>query len=184
MRPLRLLITGMKGAGKSTLAGKLTARVGVEALHLDSRVFRSGRPMSAQAAEELNEVMHRRAWIIEGRWCQASAELVQAADVVVWLDLPVVVTWLRVLRRSVRKVLRREKSCDGNIYTWGRIFLHHRLFLDKAIREKWQERRVLGERLPWVNHVRLRSKREVEQWLKAWWSEECAQSATGLGCVS
>ena len=91
--------------------------------------------------------------------------VVAAADTVVWLDLPMR-TWLpRLLRRTARRIVRREELWNGNRETlrgaiWGRDAL-----IPFALRNFPRRRRLYPTELAAFPVVRLRSSREVQRWL-------------------
>ncbi|MEJ0064503.1 MAG: MATE family efflux transporter [Caulobacteraceae bacterium] len=92
----RIAILGGGGAGKSTLARRLGAVLGLPVIHLDRIVYGSGwsrrEPADVQArlAGLLGET-----WIVEGTYAETSALTLPRADLVLWLDQP---TWRRLYR--------------------------------------------------------------------------------------
>lgn len=94
----RWYITGGAGSGKTTLAAAVARAL--ELPHFD--VDRGELP--AGDADE---------WIVEGAHLWGMERYVGAADVVVWLDLPVRVTVRRILTRHVRLSLRGTNRHPG-----------------------------------------------------------------------
>ncbi|WP_116949430.1 P-loop NTPase family protein [Jiangella endophytica] len=94
----RIQVIGAAGSGKTTLARQLAARIGVEALDLDSVIGRD--------AVELRQACERfaaePAWVCEGIYCGWTDPLLRAADRIIWLDLPPVLSAYRIIRRHVR----------------------------------------------------------------------------------
>lgn len=63
------------------------------------------------------------AWVIDGTYRGKLGDLVlHRADVVVWLDLPLRIWLPRLLRRTVRRIVRREELWNGNRETWRGAF--------------------------------------------------------------
>lgn len=90
------------------------------------------------------------------------------ADVIVWLDLPPYVTLLRLLRRTLGRVLRREELWEGNRETFRNTFFSR----DSLLVWWWRTTRWNPDRTEQrlfassqANTLRLRSKGEIERWL-------------------
>lgn len=96
----RIHITGNAGSGKTTLAAQLGARLDLPVFGLDSIVWQSGWKKSPPEwrAEKEAELIGRREWIIEG----VSARVRAAADVIIFLDVPRVTSYLRCAKRNWR----------------------------------------------------------------------------------
>ncbi len=79
-----------------------------------------------------------------------------------WLDLPVHVWLARLLRRTVRRLARREAIWDGNLRgaIWGRDAL-----IPHALRMHRSRRRRYPVELTSFPVVRLRTRAEVEAFL-------------------
>ena len=92
----RIAILGGGGAGKSTLARRLGASLGLPVIHLDRIVFGPG--WLRREPEEVQSrlaAMLGDAWIVEGTYAEASALTLPRADLVLWLDQP---AWRRLWR--------------------------------------------------------------------------------------
>jgi hypothetical protein len=87
------------------------------------------------------------------------------ADVVVWLDQPIRVWLPRLLRRTARRIVRREELWNGNRETLRNAFFSRDSLILFAFRQHFRRRRVYLAVLAPYKVVRLRSPREVEQWL-------------------
>ena len=100
MQARRVHVTGNAGAGKTTFATLLGRELGLPVFSLDSVVWQPGwRKTPPDERERLETLLIQRpAWVIEG----VSQRVRDAADFVVFLDLPRRVCLWRVLRRYVR----------------------------------------------------------------------------------
>jgi adenylate kinase family enzyme len=99
----RVCILGASGAGKTTLAARLAARLGVEHVELDALYH--GPNWTARPPDEfrarVDAIVERDAWVIDGGYGAVLGDVVpRAADTIVWLDLPLLVTLARLTRRS------------------------------------------------------------------------------------
>jgi putative MATE family efflux protein len=104
----RIAILGGAGAGKSTLARRLGAALGLPVVHLDRLAYGAGwAPREADALRaDLARALEPGAWIVEGVYGEASALTLPVADLVVWLDQPV---WLRLFRTWRKTVTHRGR---------------------------------------------------------------------------
>jgi hypothetical protein len=104
--------------------------------------------------------------VVDGSYSRKLGTLVlDAADTVVWLDLPVRVWLPRLTRRTARRIARREELWNGNRESlrgalWGR----ESLFV-WAFRSHVRRRRTYPRSLAGYDLVRLRTNVEVERWL-------------------
>jgi hypothetical protein len=91
--------------------------------------------------------------------------VLERADVVVWLDLPRRVWLPRLIRRTIRRIVRREELWSGNRETFRNAFLSRDSLLLFALRNYPRRRRLYPGELAPYNVVRLRSRHEVDRWL-------------------
>jgi adenylate kinase family enzyme len=87
---VRILIVGPGGAGKSTLARRLGAKLGLPVIHLDAHYWRAGwiEPSKTEWAAQVDALVAREAWIMDGNYSGTFAQRIAAADTIVFLDFP------------------------------------------------------------------------------------------------
>lgn len=97
----RVLIIGSPGAGKSTLARRLAARLSLPLFHLDRMHWLPGwiERDRAEGRAELAGVLAQDRWIIDGNYGSLLPMRLARADSVVWLDYPTGLCLRRVLAR-------------------------------------------------------------------------------------
>jgi cytidylate kinase len=158
------------GNGKTTVGRELAGRLGVPFIELDALVH--GPNWNETPDEELRRllepVLARDGWVIDGGYRGKLGTLVlEQADVVLWLDLPVRVWLPRLVRRTIRRLRGREELWNGNRETvrgavWGRDAL-----IPYALRAHRRHRRSYPVELAPFPVVRLRSRRAVDAFLSA-----------------
>jgi adenylate kinase family enzyme len=112
----RVSVVGNSGSGKSTVARKLAAILGVPHLELDGVFHQPGwQPLPP---EEFIRVVAARAdedgWVIDGNYSVVRPAVWARADTVVWLDLPRRTVMRQVTWRTVRRALTRQELWNGN----------------------------------------------------------------------
>ncbi|MFD1152686.1 P-loop NTPase family protein [Saccharothrix hoggarensis] len=166
-RPRRIVLLGVSGAGKTTLANELAALVGGAHVELDA--LQHGPDWTSPPVEEyrqrLAEATDGPAWVVDGNFVRQTAEVLwHRADLLVWLDMPPRVFLPRLLRRSVGRIVRRTELWNGNRERWAFLFGP-----DSVIGWAWSAHRRHRATYPGVladlPHVRLRSPAEVRRWL-------------------
>jgi adenylate kinase family enzyme len=170
--PLRriCLISTASGCGKSTTGQALAERMNVPYHELDA--LHHGPDWEPCPADELRArvepIVQGRSWVVDGTYRGTIGDLVpEAADLVVWLDLPVRVWLPRLVRRTARRVLRKEELWNGNRERWRDVLHPTNSVVVYALRNYRRTRRTLEAELARFPVARLRSPAEVETFLES-----------------
>jgi adenylate kinase family enzyme len=163
------ILASASGSGKTTLGRSLAASLGVPFVELDSIHHQAGwRELTAEELRrEVEPIVALDAWVIDGAYRGKLGDLVlERADAVVWLDLPRRIWLPRLVCRTLRRIVRRERLWNDNRETlWNGFFARDSL-LRFALRTYEPRRRDYPTALGRYNLIRLRSPREIEQWLE------------------
>lgn len=168
-RPQRILVNGSAGAGKSTLAALVSARLGIPHTELDGLHHGPGWVRRPEFLDDVRALATSERWITEWQYGDARPILLERCDLMVWLDVRRSVVMRRVVRRTLRRRLRREVLWNGNVE--GPL---HRIFRDPEhiVRWAWTSYPRAAERVgetlaqrPELPVVRLRNDQEVRCWL-------------------
>ena len=167
MRRLAIIATA-SSCGKTTLGRDLARRLDVPFVELDA--LNHGPGWTEATDEELRAkvepLVAQEAWVIDGGYWGKLGDLVlRNADLVVWLDLPVRVWLPRLVRRTVRRIARREELWNGNRETLRNTFFSRDSLIWYALRNHPRHRHSYPARLARDDVVRLRSRKEVADWL-------------------
>jgi adenylate kinase family enzyme len=168
-RPRRILLAGVTGVGKTTLARRLEGITGSPHTEIDALYHGPNWTYRETFLPEVDELIARPAWITEWQYRSARPRLAAAADTLIWLDLPSRVALTRLIRRTVRRRVRREVLWNGNVEgpLW-RFFTGRDHILRWALRTQRKYRELvpaLEAQHPGLAIVRLRTSREIEAWL-------------------
>lgn len=165
----RLLLIGVTGSGKTTLARGLEARCGIPAVDVDAMAWRPGwvKTPDEELAAAAARVAAGEAWVMDSAWAAIRPVVLPRAELVVALDLPRWLSLARLLRRTATRALTREPVCGDNVESVRNVFSrdsilawHFRSFAAK------RSQMLAWEADPDVPPVlRLRTAAEVDQWL-------------------
>jgi adenylate kinase family enzyme len=162
------VIANSSGSGKTTVGRELADRLGVPFVELDSLVHGPGwtETSDEDLRRQVEPVLAGEGWVIDGTYQRKlGTAVLDAADTVVWLDMPLHVWLPRLTRRTVRRLVRRETLWNGNRETlrnavWGRDSL-----FGFALRMHFERRRHYADELARYRVVRLRTPAEVRRFL-------------------
>jgi adenylate kinase family enzyme len=161
----RVAIVGASGNGKTTLGRELARRLDVPFVELDA--LHHGPNWAEPPLEEFRasvaEATAGDGWVVDGGYERKLGGIVlDRADTIVWLDLPLPVILGRLLRRTLRRIRTREELWAGNRESWRGAFWGGESLFAWTIKTHYRRRR---EVLTGPNVVRLRSPDEVRRFL-------------------
>ena len=168
----RVIVVGTTGAGKSTLAAALSARLGVP--HIEFDAYRHG-PNWAETPDDvfraqIADAISADRWIADGNYSLARDIVWPRATAIVWLDYPFPVVFWRLWRRTWSRGIHRTELWNGNREDLWRHFLTGDSLFLWQIKTHWRRRRQLTEALaqPEYAHLRVlrfRHPKEANEWL-------------------
>jgi len=164
------ILSGPSGAGKSTFGRALAARLGVPYVETDALVHGPGwvERSPGEVAASLAPTLALDGWVVDNPYRRLVGDLViDAADTLIWLDLPMRVWLPRLLHRTLRRLARDEELWNGNRESWRTAFTGRDGLIPFAIRAHSDTRRRYPMRYAGYPLVRLRSTGEVRAFLAA-----------------
>ncbi|UCD76715.1 MAG: hypothetical protein JSV91_07265 [Phycisphaerales bacterium] len=167
VKPKRIWIVGHSGSGKSAVADRLAAHLGIEPTHLDEIHWLPGwkERSPEEEIEIVRPIVARDRWVIEGNYTPVREQFIDRTELNVWLYLPLRITFPRVLKRTFKRALHKELSCNGNRESLAKAFFTRDSILLWTLQmDRWR-RRTLTEELEDLPHVRFSNQRDVDRWL-------------------
>jgi adenylate kinase family enzyme len=166
-------VKGISGSGKTTFGRALAERLGVAYLELDA--VHHGPNWTEASPEELQGLVREfmaanpHGWVIDGNYEGKVGDLVvDEADRIVWLDLPLHVSMRRLWRRTISRIRDDVELWAGNRESWRGGFGGWNSLFGYAIRSWFRHKRQLPRRFTGdPRFVRLRSPEEAQGWLES-----------------
>jgi len=172
-RPMRrIAVVGTSGSGKTTFADRLAARLGLPRIELDALHWQAG--WVASDVDEFRDRVRRAtaesAWVSDGNYSAVRPIVLERADTIVWLDLPLRTCLWRVIARTARRVRSRENLWgSGNQESWrkelGRDSLIWWVLTTHRRRRREYEERFADPALARLRVLRFHSSAEADRWL-------------------
>jgi adenylate kinase family enzyme len=162
-------VIGSSCAGKTTLAGRLAESLGVRHIELDT--LHHGRNWEEASAAVLRERVEKAlagldGWVADGNYMsKLGMWLIDQADTIVWLDLPLRTSLARMWRRTSTRIRTGEELWAGNRESWRNFLVGRDSLLWFTVRNHHRRHRVWPPRLAGRNVVRLRSQAAADAWL-------------------
>jgi adenylate kinase family enzyme len=165
----RLLIYGVTGSGKTTLAAKVAAATGLPWHSVDDLAWEPGW-VGVPADEQrrrIETICARERWILDtayGSWLDlplARAELIVALDYSRWRSLG------RLIRRTLLRAIDHRQICNGNTESFRQAFSRDSIIVwhFRSFARKRQRMRDWAADPSGPEVVRLTSPRATRHWL-------------------
>ena len=150
----KIYIIGPVGAGKTTLAKRMSARYEIPMYQLDKVVWDDDQGNIKRSNEEIqklfNEILNNDSWIIEDVGRKSFAEGVKQADIVYYIDLPSKVIYKRCIFRWIKQKLGKEEynykpTLKGlrQMLTWARQDMKNKEEKLKSIKSNAKKYEIL-----------------------------------------
>jgi adenylate kinase family enzyme len=166
----RILVYGVTGSGKTTLAREIAAITGLPWHSMDDEVGWLPdwveRPRDEQRAL-VSKIVSSEEWVLDTAYGHWRDLVLSRAELIVALDYPRLVSLVRLTRRTARRIFTREMACNGNTESL-RLQLSSDSILAWHFRSFARKReRITAWRADPSNPpvVRLRSSRKTDEWL-------------------
>ena len=166
----KILVKGASGSGKTTFAATIADRLRVPHVELDA--LNHGPAWTQATAEGLRSKVAASlegldAWVVDGNYdSKLGTWLLDQAELIIWLDLPLALKMRRLWRRTLRRIRDRQTLWNGNQESWRTAFWGRESLFVWAVRTHFRHRREWPILLDGRPVVRLRTTAEVVRFLR------------------
>lgn len=163
----KIILIGSGGAGKSTLARKIGAALGIEVFHLDKLYWLPDwtQPPKDEWRKEVEVLLEKPEFVMDGNFNSTMELRIKASDTIIYLDFPRTICVYRALKRIFKYYNKtRPDMGEGCRERLDFEFLRWVWRFPETDKPKIEERiknHEAGKTL-----IRLRSPRDVENFLK------------------
>jgi adenylate kinase family enzyme len=113
----RIHIMGPPGSGKTVLGQRLASGLRIPFYELDSIAWEGGYPGIERSLNDrlgdVKRIAAQPSWVTEGIFLIWTDELLDAADQIIWLDIPLRVTFWRIVARRFKRSIARQNPPTG-----------------------------------------------------------------------
>jgi adenylate kinase family enzyme len=165
---MRIAITGPSGSGKTTLAMEL-ARV-LDIQHIEIDALHHGPNWESCGPEVLRErvaaATEGDGWVTDSTYHRMLGNLIiERADILVWLDLPIPLVMWRLLRRTHVRNRDKIELWNGNFEPGWRESSKYLIW--PALKRAFANRREFPHAYAHLNLRRLRSDKDVRDFIQS-----------------
>jgi len=169
----RIVIVGATGAGKTTLANKLSSQLKCPVVDLDEYYWQPGwMPNDTEVfRDKTAQAISDDSWVSAGNYRAVRDILWNNADTVIWLDYSFWLTFKRLAQRTFLRLRDKNLVCNGNRESFRQFFSKDNiiLFLMTSYADKRRQYRqifaVPGNYPTIKNFIHLKSPQEAEKFI-------------------
>jgi len=160
---MKILILGIVASGKTTLARKLSKKLKIKHYEIDSIVHDDNNLGKKRTIDEQLKIfndINKKSWILEGTPRNNQTYIINNADIIYFIDLPLYLRKYRIIKRFIKQKLGIEKAnYKANFYMLKNMF--------KWTKDFEYKKESIMESLNKTNKlVIIKSKKEIKRLYK------------------
>lgn len=171
----KIIVIGLSGAGKTTLAKKLSHILSIPHTELDSINHQANWTAidSKEFRKRVNNLTKQGGWVFCGNYFNdLGIDFWKKADTIIWCDYPFPIIFGRLIRRTLRRTLTHEELWNGNkegfimnFFTRDSVILW---MLKSRKKQKTRYGKIFSNPidLPGTRLIHLQTKKQMEKLLK------------------
>lgn len=168
----RVVVIGGSGSGKTTVAAQLGTLLDAPHIELDALNW---EPNWVEAPLEVfqkrvTEAVATNRWVIDGSYRKVRDIVWPRATTIVWLDIPLVVSFWRLILRTFKRRRTGELLWGNNRENLKNVLTGRDSLFLYALKTHWRRRREYQVAMSQPEHahienVRLSSHKQIRKWL-------------------
>lgn len=173
-KPKRINVIGTSGTGKSTLARKLSERLGYPHIEMD-KVFWGPNwhwPPDEVFFGNLRQALSQDQWVLDGNYTRTIPIKWERIEMVVWLDYSFALTLFQAVKRALKRSITQEELWEGtgNRESFRKSFFSKDSIIlwtiktHRSVRLKY-ESYMQDPKYSHIKFVRLKNHREADDFL-------------------
>jgi adenylate kinase family enzyme len=166
-------VVGTSGSGKTTVARNIANKLQMRHIELDAINWQPGwteLPKDKFRERVIKEIEHGD-WTIDGNYRAVRDVIWDKVDTIVWLDIPFWPVFLRIVWRTVKRIVTREKLWNNNVEGFDALFGKYGMpmWVVKTHKKRKEEYPLLlaNPDLSHINIKRFKSLKEVNEWIES-----------------
>jgi adenylate kinase family enzyme len=174
MKLNRIVVVGTSGSGKSTLAERICQSGNYKNIELDALHWKAN--WQSTSPEELREKLIREIedcdrYVIHGNYSSIRDLIWRNVDTVIWLNYKKRIVMWRVIKRTIRRIVTKEKLWNGNVETIKNSILAKDAIINWAwttYSKRKEQYEKLTKQNPYQieNIVVFNEPKEADDWVK------------------
>lgn len=148
----RIQFYGVTGVGKTTAARNLARIIGAEAIDLDEIHWApahiapwTDRP-TAESYPLVERAVSADTFVVSGNYSKFRPAIDPRLDAAIFLDYPAPFALYRLLRRTLTRIITRERACNGNVESVRNLFSRDSIVV-WWFRTFWKRRATMADRI-------------------------------------
>ncbi len=168
---MKITIIGHAGCGKSFLADKISKKLNIPHIHIDNIWFEAGghllkihdteakMVMTRTVERKLLELISDESWVSDGLYKTLQIEIAKRADIIIYLDIPLV---MRIINHLKRTLFRADRHPELT-------FLDDLKFTKILIKRTWGLQPKMDILIDQFKNrvIILQSRKEVKKYLQS-----------------